>query len=207
MKNTHNKPLKYVPAKKSVASTGLAIARRLCGRYGSSTMKHLSIIFLLLLSACSVVEIEDYIHEPTDSIRHAYIYAHYEKFDKLTNKEFLIVPNFRTFSKSFSSPYAKLLVLSKMETNVEIVSVELRSGHEKVTVPVGDVLEVAKSDAGTSYFFSLIIVVREGDLEMKYWNSLEHFDLVVTYRHGNEDVQQANFKLDHDVYKDIAWPT
>ncbi|PWW05927.1 hypothetical protein DFO79_105160 [Pseudidiomarina tainanensis] len=29
----HNKPLKFVPATKSVVSTGLANARRLAGRY------------------------------------------------------------------------------------------------------------------------------------------------------------------------------
>ncbi|UTW49284.1 hypothetical protein [Bacterioplanoides sp. SCSIO 12839] len=33
---THNKPLKYVPTTKSVASTGLANARRLAGRYMAS---------------------------------------------------------------------------------------------------------------------------------------------------------------------------
>lgn len=31
-----NKPLKFVPATKSVASTGLANARRLAGRYAAS---------------------------------------------------------------------------------------------------------------------------------------------------------------------------
>ncbi|TMU14651.1 hypothetical protein E0L35_24130 [Halomonas sp. ATBC28] len=35
----HNKPLKFVPATKSVASTGLANARRLAGRYISTTSK------------------------------------------------------------------------------------------------------------------------------------------------------------------------
>lgn len=33
----HNKPLKFVPATKSVAFTGLANARRLAGRYVPST--------------------------------------------------------------------------------------------------------------------------------------------------------------------------
>jgi len=32
---THNKPLKFVPAIKIMASTGLANARRLAGRYGA----------------------------------------------------------------------------------------------------------------------------------------------------------------------------
>ena len=32
-RKTHNNPLKFVPATKSVASTGLADARRLAGRY------------------------------------------------------------------------------------------------------------------------------------------------------------------------------
>lgn len=36
--NKHNKPLKFVPATKSVACTGLANARRLSGRYEGFTV-------------------------------------------------------------------------------------------------------------------------------------------------------------------------
>lgn len=36
---TVNKPLKFVPATKSVASTGLANARRLAGRYAPTSQQ------------------------------------------------------------------------------------------------------------------------------------------------------------------------
>ena len=38
---SYNKPLKYVPATKSVASTGLADARRLAGRYATKKGKYI----------------------------------------------------------------------------------------------------------------------------------------------------------------------
>jgi hypothetical protein len=152
-------------------------------------MKLISILFLLLLSACNVVDIEDYIHEPTNDIRHAYIYSHHDQFDKLTDEDFLVVPNFRTFSKSFSSPYAKLLFLSKTEVKVEVLSVELVAGSKSKVVPVDEIVEISRSRENTSYYYSSVIVLRERDLDIVYWNSLSSFTLKVSYRAGRETVQ------------------
>lgn len=182
-------------------------ARVCCGRYGSSIMKLLSIIILLTVSACSVIDVEDYIHESTDGIRHAYIYSHYEEFDKQVSENFVLVPNFKTFSRSYSSPYAKLLVLSKYELKIEIFSIELTNEDKAVTVSVGEALDISKTHDNTSYFYGSIIVLRADDLDAKYWNSQDFFTFKVSYSIDGGKIQYREFKLKHDIYKDIAWPT
>ena len=193
-----------------VAGTAITLSLHgnpLTRRYGSFSMKLISALLFLSLTACSVFNAEDYIHVPTDDIRHAYIYAHYDQFDNLTNEEFVIVPNFRTFSKSYPSPYAKLLILSQSKAKVEIDSVELLAGARSIKVPVGDVLEISKSLENTSYFYHSIIVLRENDLDVAYWNSQDSFKLKVSYKLGEEGIKHVEFKLEHHVYKEIAWPT
>mgnify|MGYP006890620960 FL=1 len=173
----------------------------------ASTMKLVSLIILLGVSACSVVDVEDYIHEPTDGIRHAYIYSHHEEFDKHVSEDFVLVPNFRTFSKSYSSPYAKLLVLSKSELKVEVMSIELTNENKSVTVQVGEALDISKTRDNTSYFYGSIIVIRADDLDVKYWNSQDFFTIKVSYHIDGGKIQYRKFKLKHDIYKDVAWPT
>ncbi len=170
-------------------------------------MKVLSIIILFFVSACSIVDVEDYIHESTDGIRHAYIYSHYEEFDKQASADFVMVPNFRTFSRSYSSPYAKLLILSKSELQVEIQSVELTGRDRSVTVVVGEVLDITKTRDNTSYFYNSIIALRADDLDVSYWNTQDLFTVKVSFSIGDGGTKQREFKLKHNKFKDIAWPT
>ncbi|SMF67040.1 hypothetical protein SAMN02745866_04289 [Alteromonadaceae bacterium Bs31] len=206
----HNKALKHQPSKLCLDlryDASRLHCGRLARRYGSSIMKLLSIIILLTVSACSIVDVEDYIHEPTDGIRHAYIYSRHEEFDKQVSENFVLVPNFRTFSRSYSSPYAKLLILSKSELSVEILSIELTNEDKSVTVSVGEALDISKTRDNTSYFYGSIIVLRADELDTKYWNSQDFFTIKVSYNIDGGKILYREFKLKHDIYKDIAWPT
>ncbi len=76
-------------------------------------IKILILIIAIFLSAHTSVDVQDYKHDPTDGIRQSIIYSGQQEIDGIGSREFVLIPNFRKFTDSFTHNGAFLYVASK----------------------------------------------------------------------------------------------
>lgn len=160
------------------------------------------------LCTCSIVELEDYVHEPTDRIRNAFVYSDYGRIAKLTDEPFLIVPDFRSFSRSFPVPHAKLYVLAKSKTEVTIENISLSSEDNKaVVININKSIVIDQSLKDTEYLYNVFALLSDANLDVRSWNSKENIRLSITFDKDGSGAQTKVFELHHEIYKEIAWAT
>ena len=172
-------------------------------------MKHfLLIVLFLILCSCSIVDVEDYEHEPTHNIRNSIIHWKYHRVAKLSN-EFLLVPNFREFSKSFSPHNSgRLYVLSKNQIKISIESVSLRSETRPETLIIinkSEELERVLTD--THFFHTNIEMLSSDTFPVEKWNSEPIIWLTIRYSINDGESKAKTFRIEHKISKNIAWST
>lgn len=172
-------------------------------------MKHFLLIILLLeLCSCSIVDVEDYVHEPTHKIRNSIVHWKYQRVAELTKETFLMVPNLREFSKSFSYPSGKLYVLAKTQRKVFIESVSLRSESKpEVLINVNKISELNRALKGTQYYSTNIVLFNSDNFPIEKWNSEPIIWLTIKYSENEGEIKVKSFKIEHEVFKEVAWST
>tara|TARA_B100000287_G_scaffold413119_1_gene444316 strand:+ start:878 stop:1417 length:540 start_codon:yes stop_codon:yes gene_type:complete len=172
-------------------------------------IKILVSVIAIFLSACSFVEVQDYQHEPTHEIRQSIIYSGQQEIDGIGNHEFIIVPNFREFTNSFTSNRAFLYVASKGKTSINVISAKL---HNKDTglievIELGGSYPVSKPVAETGYFLGFVPLLKESYEEYGFFNTAKQLELTITYKiaGGNEVTETLTLKL--VTRKEVAWVT
>ena len=201
-KQRHNRPQK--------ARAGRSLRSRLCfGRYGSTRMKLYILILLSLLGcSCSIVEIEDYIHEPTNDIRNSIDHWSYSRLDKLVDEQIILIPNFRTFSASYSFHVGQVVVLSEYPVEVAIDSVSIWSDNKKeVSVELNKKGMVSDRLGESKFYYLKLHILRMDDFPIEAWNSEPKIWVKVNYRFGERATESEVFNLKLVTKKEVAWPT
>lgn len=172
----------------------------------------MKIYLLVLLSifqcSCSIVEIEDYIHEPTNDIRNSIDHWSYSRLDKLVDEKVILIPNFRTFSASFSFHVGQVVVLSEYPVDVAIDSVSIWSDNKKEVLVEINKKGTVNDRLGESKFYYLKLhVLRMDDFPIESWNSEPEIWIKVNYSLGGSVSKSETFNLKLITKKEVAWPT
>jgi len=165
-------------------------------------------ILLLFLCSCSVVDIEDYVHEPTNEIRNSIVHWEYGRVAKLTEAAFIVVPNFRTFSRSFSSPSGWVYILDKSNNEFYVESVSLKSESKpEVSVTINEKVSLDWKLKDTEYSYTKVSVFKSDTFDIETWNNQPVIIFTIKYSVNGGEIRTTEFKLQHKIYKEVAWPT
>ncbi|MCX2833110.1 hypothetical protein [Microbulbifer thermotolerans] len=173
------------------------------------TIKILIPIIAIFLTACSFVEVQDYEHELTHDIRQSIIYSGQQEIDGIGSREFVIVPNFREFTSSFSTNRAFLFVVSKEITSINVMSAKLHNKDTGLTelIELGERYQVSKSVGETGYFIGFVPLLKESCDKFGLFNTAKELELIITYNiaGGPEVTEKLTLRL--ITRKEIAWIT
>ena len=173
------------------------------------TIKILISIIAIFLTACSFVEVQDYEHEPTHDIRQSIIYSGQQEIDGIGSREFVIAPNFREFTSSFSANRAFLFVVSKEITSINVMSATLRNKDTGLAevIELGEGYPVSKSVAETGYFLGFVPLLKESYDKFGLFNTAKELELIIKYNiaGGPEVTEKLILKL--ITRKETAWVT
>jgi len=172
----------------------------------------MKIYILLLLSilqcSCSIVEIEDYVHGPTNDIRNSIDHWSYDRLDKLVDEPIILIPNFRTFSTSYSFHVGQVVVLSEHPVEVEIESVSIWSENKnEVSLELNKKGMVSDRLGESKFYYLKLHVLRMDDFSIESWNSEPEIWVKVNYRFGESALESEIFNLKLITKKEVAWPT
>lgn len=173
------------------------------------TTKILISVIAVFLTACSFVEVQDYEHEPTHDIRQSIIYSGQQEIDGIGSREFVIVPNFREFTSSFSTNRAFLFVISKGITSINVMSVKLHNkdtGHTEL-IELGERYQVSKSTAETGYFIGFVPLLKESYDKFGLFNTAKELELIITYNIAGGREITEKLILRRIIRKETAWIT
>lgn len=163
----------------------------------------------VFLSSCQLIEIQDYVHAPTQKLRQSLIYSGYKEIDGVDDRLLVFVPNFRTFTESFSRHQARLLVLSSLDEEIHIRQVLLRNLDTTYSMAIepDPNQSVLKFIEGTKYSIQFLLLIDEDSDQIEKFNTAQKLELVVTYSIGEEGLKDETMVIELVTKKDIAWAT
>jgi len=168
----------------------------------------LLVILLTMLSSCSLVDIEDYVHEPTHEIRNSIVNWNYGLVGELTDSAFILVPNFRKFSKSFSHRSGDLIVIDKTQSTILIESISLKTDlMPDAIIAVNKTASPRSALKDTDYFFTNVILFDSDSFDISVWNGEATIWLTINYSVNGGKLDTKTFKLEHSISKMVAWMT
>ncbi len=174
------------------------------------------ILILLCVTSCRIVEIDDYIHDPTNDVRNALIWEHrsIKKVSKLTDEPVLLIPNLRTFTSSYSERSAKLILCSDTKKQIlitEAVLINNDTGYKTSAKLDEEVVIDKKGYKNKEPFRTWIYLFRENTVKYSEYENAKNLTLEVRYRHHPYDdsspVKVKTFDIHLKKKKDVAWPT
>lgn len=167
-----------------------------------------TLILLSLFCSCHIVEIDDYCHESTHEIRNSINHGKYSQIVGLSNAEIIIVPNFRTFSRSYSHFSGWIYILDKKQGQVYLKNVSLKTELKpEETVVMNKSVSLDQKLGDTQYFYTQLPVFDSDSFDIEAWNNQPVIFFSITYSVNCGKLKTKQFKLHHKTHKDIAWPT
>lgn len=168
----------------------------------------------VITSGCSRVEVLDYVHEPTHDLRQGLIYNH-DKYEIPDDTRLVLIPNFRTFTTSFSVPNSSLIFLSRSRTKLLVQTVSLRNvatGHVE-EVRVDTTYETERSlletdiQEDTAWQVGYGPLFDEDKVDYEKFRDAEELELTITYSQDGGAVKQEVFPLSLVRLSETAWIT
>lgn len=180
-----------------------------CNVSGEFAIKYWLLIFALFLSACSVVDVQDYVHAPTHELRNSVIYSGHQSVRGVGDQQFVLVPNFRTFTSSYSVNRALLIVVSAGETIINVRNVLLRNQETGAfeAMELNKTFEVAKPVPDTEYFLGFVPLFKEDYARYSEFNQAGKLELTIKYSIDGGQLTTETAVLERVVDKDVAWVT
>ena len=171
----------------------------------------LLILALLLFSSC-VFKAETYEHKPTIGIRHNACKESFEDTTEFQAGGVLFVPDFSTFTKSFSSHSTQnsfLLLYSKERTQLYLEKAILFSGnrsHEAELI-IDKTIQINQLSVQSSVYGEVISLFTNKNMVPKpFWDEGDLFLQLFFINPRNGESENVIFELSHRSYLDIAMP-
>ncbi len=177
--------------------------------FGSVAIKILLLTLSLCLGACRSVDVQDYVHEATHDIRQSLVYSSHQKIEGIKDRQFVVVPNFRTFTPSYTANRALLIIVSKGATSVHMDNAKLvnkDTGAIKV-IDIDQTYEVAKSVPNTDFYLGFVSLLKEDFDGFADFNQAKQIELTVNYRLVDGKAVTETMLLKLVVEKQTAWAT
>lgn len=156
-----------------------------------------------------MVEYKDYVHEPTQKLRQSLIYSARTKVRGIGGRQLIFVPNFRTFTGSFSNNRAELLIVSSFDQEINVSEAVLHnidtSSYEKIALDNKNIK--FKSIEGTGYYIASLPLIGKDDAYIDKFNTAKKLELTITYRNSSNEVKKEIMAIELVTKSDIAWPT
>jgi hypothetical protein len=166
--------------------------------------------FMPLLSSCSVVEYYEYVNVETASIKDCLWDTAYKKAKCLDGKDLVLIPDFRTFTPSFTDPYSRLIVCSKNDTPFWISKAILRVKGESTETLIEFNKEYPYKEAmgDSGYHVVWILLFDQKNTDYSKYEMKENLEFEVHYSPTKSGPSKSEvFQLNLKKRKDIAWPT
>lgn len=173
----------------------------------STSIKTLTFLLAIFLSACSTVVVQDYIHEPTQNLRQSIIYSGHTELDGIDENKFVIVPNFRTFTQSFSANRAVLIIVSDVQTSITFSSASLtnKDTGEVQSIELNEEYLVSKPVPETGYFLGFVSIFDHTYEGYEKFNSASELELEITYTISGGRPKTESLLLKLITKKEVAW--
>jgi len=172
------------------------------------------LVIASLVSSCTIVEYEDYVHEQTQEARQAIIWQQrtMEKVSELTDEPVFLIPNLREFSTSFSQHKAKLILCSESEQQIIITKAILTNDHtgRKVQKTLEEKVVIDKKGYNKKNpLFTSIYLFQDEDMDyVGDFQNAESLTLEVFYRFDSTSPEKKKtYVIKLKKAKDIAWVT
>ena len=152
---------------------------------------------------------QEYVHGPTDRIKHSIVYSSHTKIEGMENGNFKIVPNFRTFVPAYTVGRGELIFVSNIKTSVSVVSAKItniETGANEV-IKFGRIIPVQKQVPDTGYFLGFMVVVDEKFRNKALYSGAKSIKLEITYNIQGGTQSTEVFELKLITRKDVAWVT
>jgi len=191
--------------------TRFALQSRPCGRryIREVQIRYLSLFAIIFVSACSIVDVQEYVHKPTNTIRHSVVYSSHTKIDGMNGEEFKIIPNFRMFAPSYSFKRGTLIFASNKELNVKVLRAKITNMDTGESTDIGINREVSinKSIPKAQYFIGFLVVIDEKFGQSVKYSGAQVLNLEVLYKDKSGETITETFVLNLITRKDVAWVT
>ncbi len=172
-------------------------------------IKYLIYLLFIFLVSCSVIDIQDYVHEPTHKLRQSIINSGYTKANSTKNRDLIFVPNFREFSPSFSGNRSSLIVLSKNTITIFVEKAILRAPKMDVsnTINISKKFNVQREVGTTGYKIDVIPLFDVKNTKYSNFQDSQVLELTIVYSLGGNSTEEKSFTLKLITKKDVAWIT
>ncbi|RUO34855.1 hypothetical protein [Aliidiomarina soli] len=172
-------------------------------------IKNLLLTLVFLLSACSSAEVTDYIHQPTQELRDSIIHSGQQEVSGIHGREFIIVPDFSTFSRSYSINQARLIIVSERTTSISIKEARLihTDSGESELIELNQQYEVATLVPGAGVYLGFVPLLDIDFADYEHFNQAKELDLVISYRIAGGELKTQTMRLKLVTRNDIAWVT
>jgi hypothetical protein len=174
-----------------------------------ATIRVLIAFIVLLLSACSFVDVQDYVHEPTNKLRHSIVYSSHTEIEGMDEEVLKLIPNFRTFSPSFSRKRGVMIFASKEKLTLTVLQAKITNVETGVSDELtinSDVL-IGKSVPDSPYYLGFLVVVDENFKKSDQYNGAGSLKLAITYVDASGNIINETFVLKLITRKEVAWVT
>lgn len=164
---------------------------------------------MIFVSACSIVDVQEYVHEPTNAIRHSVVYSSHTEIDGMNDEVFKIIPNFRMFAPSYSIKRGSLVFAANREMDVNVISAKITNTEtgDSSSIDIGRTISISKPIPNTKYFIGFLVVIDEQFSHPERYSGAQVINLEVLYTIANGKVVSENFVLKLITRKDVAWVT
>ncbi|MBZ0114553.1 MAG: hypothetical protein K8J08_18965 [Thermoanaerobaculia bacterium] len=162
----------------------------------------------------------DYVHEPTHELRQSLIYNH-DEYDVPEDQPLVLVPNFRTFTSSFSAPRSRLFFLSDRPTKLLVQTLSLRNvatGYvEEIRLETTyetqrslkdtDFQKDSSLQEDTGWQVGYVPLFAEDQVDYEEFRDAEELEVTVTYSQDGGAVRQEVLVLRLVKLSKTAWAT
>lgn len=172
-------------------------------------IKILLLTVIFFLSACSFVEVQDYVHEPTQDLLESIIHSGHQEIEGAEGREFVIVPDFSTFSSSYSINKARLIIVSESANSISIKEARLlnTSSGDSKSIDLHQQYEVSSLVPGTGFYLSFVSLWDENFVSVSSFNKANELELIVSYSTAGSELKTETMILKLVARKEIAWIT
>ena len=177
--------------------------------YFGGDIRYLSLFVIIFVSACSIVDVQEYVHEPTNSIRHSVVYSSHTKIEGMNGEDFKIIPNFRMFAPSYSFKRGALIFAANKEMSVNVIGAKIMNMDtgESSTIDINREISIDKPIPKDKYFIGFLVVIDEEFSHSEKYSGAQELNLEVFYKNASGEIVTEIFVLNLITRKDVAWVT
>lgn len=137
------------------------------------------------------------------------MYSSHNKIDEMNGEEFKIIPNFRTFTPSYSFKQGSLIFAADREINVNVIAAKITNidTGESSKIDINREIAVNKKVPKTQYFLGFLVVIDEKFSQTEKYSGAKALSVEVVYKNISGETVTESFLLNLVTRKDLAWVT